>query len=387
MKLKEYMIKAWENAPVDKRTEKLRNWLDNHVDRFHASDWLFPTDSILPRCYHVEDLQHCEKCGNYFTSDTTFQVVNVRGGFSELWCSDCYRDHAFFCDGSDEFYDSREFNCIEYNGSDYEESNLPASYPDDDDDESDESDESVDDYGRGDYHDLDRNWPTQDDNADLFGVELEMRGTSGDNLRHICSVANDHGFLPERDGSLNETFSVEIVAPPMPLKKFRNGNWKTFLDAVRGKAQGWGCGTGYGIHVSIGRKNITALQQAMFIRFFNTDDNQAFCEKIAGRRHNTWASYSERHPWKLATRHGMGTTRYAAAAIRGPERIEVRIFRSTLKFSSFLKNVQFVAALLDFVRHTSLSCLGKHYFKAFITEPSRSNRYRELIQFIEQKNL
>jgi hypothetical protein len=379
MKLKEYLVKAWENAPASRRTAKLRDWLHDRT-KLDAADWYAPIDKP-ESIYHIDELTRCERCEELYYNTDDFREVTVRHGRTQYWCGSCVDNYAFYCDSAEDYYDSDDYNCVEYNGSYYEEGNLPDSYYDDG------SDSGGDSYGRHDYHDLERDWVTQDDNADLFGVELEMRGTSGDNLRHICSVASDLEFLPERDGSLSQDYSVEIVAPPMPLKKFRNGDWKTFLDAVRGKAQGWDCGTGYGIHISIGRHNITALQQAMFIRFFSTGDNQAFCEKIAGRRHNTWAAYNEHHPWKLATRDGLGTTRYAAAAIRGRDRIEVRIFRSTLKFSSFLKNVQFVAALLEFVRHTSVSLLGKHCFKAFITEPRRCNRYRELIQFIKQKNL
>jgi isocitrate dehydrogenase kinase/phosphatase len=49
--------------------------------------------------------------------------------------------------------------------------------------------------------------------------------------------------------------------------------------------------------------------------------------------------------------------------------------------------VQFVAALVEFVRNTSPRLNTSEEFVKFVSHKSRRNRYRELLAFFAEKNL
>lgn len=386
MKLKDYIKKVWERTRPSKRTEELCDWLvaQGIID---GSDYCTTYDGDI---HHADDTFVCDRCGEFHHTDDSRTVIVSRRGSEENWCDCCTDDNTFFCDHSDHYFHDSNFSsvqvdgytvCFEWNEDDlhYWESDGDYHWESEPEDEDEDDNE-----GRGQYHgdQFTRSlWKKRDPFADLFGVELEICAKDKDCLADICSAAKDQGFIPERDGSLHEQLGVEIVAPPLGLRTYRKGNWSVLLDGIRSKAKGWDAGTGYGIHISIRRSSLTRLQQVKFLRFFPW--NRKFCEKVTGRGSNGFANYDVVVPWARDPYTG----RYAAAAIREGDRIEVRAFRATLKKSSFLKNVQFVAALVEFVRAVSLRDITAECFCDFVTDPARRNRYRELVAFIQEKGL
>lgn len=396
MKLKEYLRLAWVNAKATKRDAKVLGWLVSKgiVD---VNLWVYCDDTR--GIHHVEDSYLCEHYDLYYSSDDDFQTVVTRRGHEQRWCRDAVRHNAFYCEMSEQYFSAGDYECVnvretdqdvcrEWNDGhiwywdcDGEYHNEPEPYGDEDEDNCGTSD-----CGRSGYHSdrATRNqWASSTPrNADVFGVELEMKANDDSDLEDICARAAGSGFISEYDGSLDETLGVEIVAPPIPLAKFRKGVWGEFMDGIRRLGTGWDAGTGYGIHISINRTTLTPLQQSRFLRFF--PQNKAFCEAIAGRKANNWCRY-EMPSWNVGKQSD--TDKYLAASIRSRSRIEVRIFRSTLRFSRFLKNVQFVAALVEFVRNTSLRHNTAEEFVKFVSHKSRRNSYRELLAFFAEKNL
>lgn len=395
MKLKEYLRLAWVNASAGDRKPEVLAWLDSKgiIDE---NLWVECKDT--GGMQHVEDCYLCEYYDRYHASDDDFQVVTVRRGNEQNWSGEAVSNHAFYCEMSEKYFSSREYDCVtvvetganvcrEWNDEyvyfwdcdgDYHDEPEPDEDGDDDDETSS--------CGRSGYHSdsyTRRQWASSTPrNADVFGVELEMKANDESDLEAVCNRATRSGFISEYDGSLDERLGVEIVAPPMPLARFRKGHWADFMHGIRRLGTGWDAGTGYGIHISVTRTTLTRIQQSMFLRFF--PQNKAFCEAIAGRKSNNWCRY-EMPRWNVSTQSDMD--KYLAASIRSSSRIEVRIFRSTLKFQSFLKNVQFVAALVEFVRNTSPRHNTAEEFVKFVSHKSRRNRYRELLAFFAEKNL
>jgi len=385
MKLRDYIRKVWKRIGPSKRTVELRDWLVAQ-GIIYEDEYLVTYDGDI---HYTDDVFYCDHCSDCHHCEESRTVIVSRRGQEEQWCDCCTANNAFFCEHSDNYFSDNNFSsvevdgytvCFEWNEDNlfYWESDGDYHWGPEDEDEDEES------SGRGQYHgdQYTRNlWKKHDPFTDLFGVELEICAKDKTCLGEICSDARDFGFLPESDGSLSEQLGVEIVAPPLALRTYRNGPWALFLDRTRNKAIGWDAGTGYGIHISLRRSSLTRLQQLKFLRFFPL--NRKFCEKVAGRAGNGYASYDVMTPWTSRP----DTGRYAAAAIREGDRIEVRAFRSTLKASSFLKNVQFVAALVEFVRACSVRDINAEAFCAFITHRSRRNRYRELVAFLNKKGL
>lgn len=393
MKLKEYILKTWENADAGVRYKhrRLFEWLESN-EIIDTDEWVFCEDDAIA---HRDEAHYCEYCECWYSTDDDFRAVNVRRGHTQYWSESAWEDHAFFCDWQHEYYASDHYTCVEVNETGdtvcLEANECDLYYWDSDGNyhnEPEEDEEESRDCGRSGYHsdsNARKRWSNignNSKNADVFGVELEMKANDQSDLEDICSRAMGCGFLAEYDGSLDEALGVEIVAPPIPLAKFRKGVWSEFMDGIRRLGTGWDAGTGYGIHISITRSTLSKVQQGKFVRFFA--DNKAFCEAIAGRKETSYARY-QRQSWKVGV---FGETeKYLAASIRPHNRIEVRIFRSTLKFPSFLKNVQFVAALVEFVRQSSLSRNTAVEFVKFASHKSRRNRFRELLAFLADKNL
>jgi hypothetical protein len=394
MTLKEYLRLAWVNAEVTRRDATVLAWLVGQ-GIVVSGDWVVCVGTYLIE--HVDDAYYCEHTEEYYSSNDGFQVVTVRRGNEQNWCERAVEDDAFYCEMSEKYFSSRYYDCVrvvetdeyvcrEWNDEYVYYWGCDGDYHNVQEPEDDCEDDETSDCGRSGYHSDNytrRQWASSTPrNADVFGVELEMKANDESDLEDVCARAAGSGFISEYDGSLDERLGVEIVAPPMPLAKFRKGNWADFMDGIRRLGIGWDAGSGYGIHVSINRTSLSPIRQSMFLRFF--PQNQAFCEAIAGRRANNWCQYSFQ-PWGVSKLSE--TDKYLAASIRSRSRIEVRIFRSTLKFSSFLKNVQFVAALVEFVRNTSPRLNTAEEFVKFVSHKSRRNRYRELLAFFAEKNL
>ena len=395
MKLKEYLRRAWVNASSQHRYQKalVHYWLEKS-GILNADEWVTCEDNAIE---HVDDAYYCEHDEEYYSSDSGFQTVIILGGRRQRWCSNAVENYAFYCEMSEKYfsdshyecvnvYETDQYVCLEWNDGNIWYWDCDGNYHNDPEPDEDEDDHGTRDCGRSGYH-SDRStrnqWASSTPrNADVFGVELEMKAGCGSDLEDICARAAGSGFISEYDGSLDEALGVEIVAPPISLARFRKGPWAEFMDGIRRLGTGWDAGTGYGIHVSINRTTLTPLQQSRFLRFF--PQNKAFCEAIAGRKANNWCRY-EMPRWNVGKQSD--TDKYLAASIRSRHRIEVRIFRSTLKFSSFLKNVQFVAALVEFVRNTSLRHNTAEEFVKFVSHKSRRNSYRELLGFLDDKNL
>ena len=397
MKLKEYILKVWQNADAGDRYKRINlfNWLCSQ-DIINDSDWVVCKDNAI---VHIEDAVYCEYYEEYYSSDDGFSHVRVRRNCQQYWCERARDNHAFYCEWTQEYYANEHYTCVRVYETDedvcyeYNEGELwywesDGEYHNDCEPDDDEDSDDYGSCGRSGYHNdmsARKRWANIGDsskNADVFGVELEMKANGPNDLEEICARASRCGFLAEYDGSLDEALGVEIVAPPIPLAKFRKGVWHDFLDGIRRLGIGWDAGAGYGIHISITRSSLNKAQQSKFIRFFG--DNKEFCEAIAGRKENNWASY-RKQSWKVCD--CSETDKYLAAAMRPKNRIEVRIFRSTLKFPSFLKNVQFVAGLVEFSRQSSLTRNTAEEFVKFVSHKSRRNRFRELLAFFADKNL
>lgn len=293
--------------------------------------------------HHVDCTWQCAHCDERFSDDATYIIMD-----GELccprWCKSCFDDHGRSCscgcrsahednDNWEWLSDTEEYvwgprhetyHC-EASGDTYS-SPCDCNHCCDDND-----DDSCDVPA---YHSQARHKCR--DSVERFGVELET----------FCADAYEvyaklpTGFIGERDGSLCSTHGLEIVGPPLTLADYPNSAWKNI---VKLPSRAWDAGRGYGMHVSANRASF--LDDGHVHRFACLiHDNKNFCERIAGRKENDWARY---HP-RLTLEND---SKYSAVNVQS-HRCEVRIFRATLKWSTFLKNVEFVAACQRFTRHS-----------------------------------
>lgn len=391
----------FEALPAHRRTEEQLDALHEagELDRdgwkeLHEGGWA-----------HEDDVWTCSHCDNTYLNDAeSSTTVRVRRG-QEEWCEDCRDRDAFHCERSDEYYCDSHYSSVRVEGETvcYEAYSDELYHWDSDDSYHWEEEPEQEDDPRADYHGMRRSWNVVgrtkrglDNNYyvatpasvtrpngslshdDLLGTELEVEANDREDLEIICRKAGSLGILAEKDGSLDDDLGVELVGSPLSIQGYRKGPWEEMIKTLKGTAKGWDAGKDYGMHVSLNRVGVDAFTQGKFVCWFSI--NRRLCEIVAGRREVHWAKYV---PKKVSCGREDESDKYEAAAIRSGKRIEVRIFRSTLKWESFLKNVQFVQAALDFCRKHGVRQLGQDHL--FLEMVDASNRYRELKAFLRGK--
>lgn len=194
-------------------------------------------------------------------------------------------------------------------------------------------------------------------NGVYFGVELEVACMP---RRKVASLARKvekrvKGFcILKSDSSTgnDDRFQqgFEIVSAPASLEVLAEKFLWLKEDPVQGivSYQTRSCG----MHVHVSRKPLTPLTVGKMLLFLNDHRNEALVSAVAGRTSN---SYCERRPKKLTDGNKKGSSRYDTLNTRGSDTIEFRLFRGTLSYEGFMKNLEFIQALLDWAPLAPLS--------------------------------
>lgn len=208
------------------------------------------------------------------------------------------------------------------------------------------------------YHHGHRPWLEAHPPPNFLGTELELLSKDAASLAQLAKKANELGLIAERDSSLNLALGVEIVGPPMAILEYQRGGnrWDEFIKFAQPRALGWRAGAGYGMHVSYGRAGLSDTTQVRMLQLVN--NNPRIFNRISGRLQSRHAQYCRKHDvppghsiadyWGDSSAPGGHDRKYEALALRSPHRMELRIFRSTLKWMAFLKNVEVTQAIRDF---------------------------------------
>lgn len=397
--------------------------------------------------YLGEDCEKCDKLDEW--SSTCGVVVNRKKqgdryvNTEETWCDKAKEDHAFFCEHNEQWYAMPAFDWIDCDGMrTCWEDTEPLYYWNSD------SQYHLDPEGQDmprlpggvrqdgnalpGYHQTRRAWNDGDDTGNdlMFGCELEIKCTRPEGEKSQYKPRNDmvvmakkHSLIGEKDGSLDEILGIEIVGNPETLGQHQDkeGTWLKFLHACKGKALGYDAGIGYGMHVNINRTALKRHHQARLFMFIH--NAESLCERVSQRYmsqikdlHRPGYGYSDFLPILLGRQerddryysmpeqdrildytdaielagedapHGGMEEKKIACAFRSRKRIEIRIFRSTIKPESFLKNVEFAAAAVEFTRNTGVPQLtGEDFIQWFKVEgqPKRSGgKYNNLYGFL-----
>jgi len=361
----------------------LRSWVESREDVELCEVQDDDTLRILHdgRGERASELYSCGCCEYRFASCADFSTVRTsRGRVS--WCSTCADENAgvcadcqTLCEPLPYINDCREAicaRCVESYGNCENCDRLVRLC----DTESGECAACADRAAADvipDYHTQKRPWRHLSSSAPLFGVELEICAKNSGDCAEIREIAEGAGMLVERDGSLDGEKGVEIVGSPMSLDDNLKA-WVSLAAQLRRLASGWNAGSGYGMHISINRLAMTRLHQGKLLVFVN--NSRELCEKVAGRKENSWAKFHRK-----IVRQGMDDSsgKYEALALRSFQRMECRIFRSTLAEKGIRRNLEFVAAAVEFSKLASLRLLeNTGAFFAWLDEPAQSKRFEHL---------
>lgn len=379
--------------------------------RIHLDDLMSCDDNVYCTSCH-NDLPSCDRCEEVHPDmDTNL----VHAGDEEQWCESCRENHSFWCERCNEYHSDRHYDytrvrgegilcdsCCESVGTfECRECcdiwSMDYCYNEDDDSE-DYICQNCSHNGRRHIHNYSykpyaifkvaTNQVMKSDTL-YFGLELEVeRDNSSIEVGKMAeSIAMEDVYYMKNDGSLNNGF--EIVTHPMTfeyVQEHKADIFKPMLDKlIEAGYRSYDSKT-CGIHIHLSKKCFSTWQLYRFIKFFL--DNKDFVTAISQRKLEQlerWATIEEESNDSIiykAKKKSGNSRRYSAVNLQNDRTIEIRIFRGTLNYLSFLKNIEFCYALFNFSRDIKETTVEA--FKEYI---EHSNEYAMLKKFIKTKNL
>lgn len=327
---------------------------------------------ICEDCFNELDIHLCEHCDEYHQ-----ETFDIGGPSRYFWvCRDCRDENYFECSDCEEWFQNNEYN--EHNGNGYcdECYNNISRY--------------IHDY---DYKPEPEFFENTGENTNTyFGIELEIDGSGEDedNAEEILDVANrffDHIYI-KHDGSLDDGF--EIVSQPCTFEyHVENFPWKEILQ--KSSELGYkshDSGT-CGLHVHISREGFynqeAGITKLLWIVEKFWDNILTFSRRTESQV-SRWAKrYGlESSPELLKHKADNAAGRYFAINLSNYHTVELRIFRGTLNYNTFLATLQFCNLLIDICNNWSLQEIAGIQWQNIV---DASKQYNELMEYLISKNL
>ena len=348
-----------------------------------------------------DDAATCDNCGDLVISEDMVAVDRHLGV-----CARCYESDYFTCDACNQVYPNNDY------GSDG--CCLGCSELHEDEEDEDEDDGSV----LNGYQQSCRDWVVTHEKkgypfeeAPALGMEIEVYSESRYatvSALHEFSRGSEWGLprlLLERDGSLDDDCGFEIITHPMGLYEWQTSGPLLVQELRRLNAVAWDATGGqYGIHLTVSRQFLSPLQEARLMMFLAAEPNINFVMAMAQRSSIYSAALnigqlgrptiSSVSPGGLnpKNRNGKYQKKMRGAGKYAPINFkdtlaEFRIFQSTLHPQSFMKDVEFIMALIEWTN--PMSATGSAWFyEDFLRwlqkRPMARKHYPSLIAYLER---
>jgi hypothetical protein len=236
----------------------------------------------------------------------------------------------------------------------------------------------------------------------LFGLELEVctvhtrRNTLmvDGTPEMLCAQTMGKIGIVSRDGSIGDPYGMELVSIPMTLKGHtKSGVWDAFFEKAAPALLGWKEPT-CGIHIHISKDSFTPLSLAKFDTFINNAGNRDFVTRVAGRTANSYNNYDDAcgkiTQSKTVKNLAVGSifsnslgSRYRSVNLNKTPTVEIRIFQSNVSKRGFFKNIEFLAALHNYVTNVAPTKAEYLTWQAFVTWLHKdSSTVREYPNFV-----
>ncbi len=421
--------------------DALVDLLNNVRDRYilpnsYTKDYLF--DSLVDKGHcdgMLDGFRTCPECNHIHHEDGSF----YRADADSYICPICTESSRFiFSSEMDGYISSRDAhrfyaNQRAYNNgnndwitgdyassNDYEWDDCCDAYTGEDlyhedEDNYDEPEEDRMPRGMSDYHGSRRDFfviqanPNEVyQNMPPLGLELEMycpdRGATVNDLR---AAQMDNKFIGpiilERDGSLSSDCGLEMITNPLGYSE-----WLKMGPAMCKRSLSTECvaynhpdyANNYGIHITLNRDYLSALQETRLMMFMTSVENFDFMRTVAQRQGIYGAqmdmgglSRSKQkvtyiggiaRGWTNPRKKIMGAGKYAPINFKG-KLAEIRIFQSTLHVPSFMKNLEFVWAIVEWVRSdTGNTWYHGDFVKWFALRHRANHDYPNLWNYLQR---
>jgi len=326
-----------------------------------------------------ENFFKCSDCGGYHHDDNQRYIEN-----RDDVCDDCYCESYFHCDDCGCNHHQNDYNstcdggvcdnCIDnyerceecgersaLNLSEGEE--CPncghCSYSD-----------SEEDYGiiyHYDYRPDFVTFGTATKKSPFLGFEIEIESRNDrEELAQHCNDSFIDCYL-KNDGSLNDGF--EVVSMPKTLEEHRESGYESAMKrAIELGGRSHNTET-CGIHVHIDKSAMSEAHKVRFGMFFALCKPQL--EVLARRDSQRWCEYKEITRNFRDYKENEGD-RYEAINWLNRPTVEVRIFKGTLKYSTFMASMELCHAVYNFT-------MDKHSFSTHLNDKKVFNRFYKFV--------
>lgn len=229
--------------------------------------------------------------------------------------------------------------------------------------------------------------------GEAFGIEIEMKfPTVFSKLRFSHYVGNNFpDWITERDGSLEDKGKaglggLELVSPPLSYNKLLTQLEPILKEARAQSGIGHEAGVFYGIHLNVNIYGENTDRTARrLVCIINDPQLRIFWETLSRRRGSAamqeYCQFKDVLPETCLKTESVDHYRAAYCRLDGNgyfnNCVEVRIFRSNLKYASVKITVEIMKLTLDF-------CMGKNDIKDYAAyrDYIYSNASSELKEFI-----
>lgn len=234
------------------------------------------------------------------------------------------------------------------------------------------------------------------DSDRYFGIELEIDkgGKDNDYAGEILDIANKNGecIYIKSDGSLDE--GMELVSHPMTLDFHKNYYWNEIMrKAIQLSYRSHQTST-CGLHIHVNRSSLgesVADQELVISRilfFVESHWNELLkFSRMTEYNINRWAArygYENNAKDILDKAKNGNQGRYAAVNLCNYNTVEFRMFRGTLKYSTFIACLELVNIICETAVFSSEDELKKMSWSEFV---SKVNNAPELIQYLKERQL
>ncbi len=340
---------------------------------FHNSD-IIVAQNGENYCHECAEqfLYYCNECGEYTTED---DMVWDENGYHHI-CSSCFGAYYYRCEecGSfihynDDYYEEDGYyyceNC-------YEDAVVIHSYN---------------------YQPAHLNF--HGDGNRFLGVELEVDdgGECTYNAREIIDLIGSHHAYIKHDGSLNDGF--EIVSHPATLDyHMREIDWEGVLQELKHLDYvSHDAGT-CGLHVHLNRGGFGDTEEeqdlgiAKVLYFFERHWSKIvkFSRRTRSQLDEWAARYLDddpTHPEDVLEYAKDDASRYRCVNLCNRSTVELRVFRGTLVYETFMATLQFADLMYD-IAELSLEEVMDLTWDSF---KEMGSKYKEFTSYMEKRGL
>jgi len=240
----------------------------------------------------------------------------------------------------------------------------------------------------------------------LMGVELEIDrgGENNSSATQIRKAIGKDFVVACHDGSLRDGFEL-ISCPASYEHHIGKLKWRDGMIKARELGYISHDGGRCGLHVHIVRKFFeTDNQNEIEAKFFVSFRNNLDWLKVFSRRF--YYDYCMINGYEINTDGSMDTLgkipyppdrvwvqnkkqtdgRHMALNFEPQNTIEVRIFRGTLNYETFVATLQFVKMWAGFIKRTSYEDIVRLRLTNFVSEAERRG-YREFVEYLKVRNI